>query len=391
VSILDVLFVLVLAVSIVGGFRRGAVHQLLGLLGVALGIAAGLAITTAAAGLGQGHVFRLVLIGLVVSCGAAGAISADRLGTRFLAGRVRIAPDSKTDAIAGAGLSAVALLVVLWLVGVNLANGPFPRLASALRDALTVRSMAAVLPAPPPLVPSLERLAEHFGFRAIFVGLPPVPQPPVPIPDPEAVSAASSAGLAGSIEVLGTGCIASKYNEGSGFVIAEGYVMTAAHVLAGTHDPFLYDGKRYPATVVAFDPSMDVAVVYAPSFAGQPLPFSTAEAPRGSGGAIVGFPQGYHPTASAAAVRGVVDVLGRDIYGRGSTRKRLYELQADVTGGDSGGPFVLPTGQVAGMVTAGSVLDEHVSYAIPAHVLEDISRTALGRRDAVPVGSCVLG
>ena len=50
--------------------------------------------------------------------------------------------------------------------------------------------------------------------------------------------------------------------------------------------------------------------------------------------------------------------MGRDIYGQGEITRHLYEIQATIHHGNSGGPFVLPNGQVAGVVFASSVVDD---------------------------------
>ena len=53
--------------------------------------------------------------------------------------------------------------------------------------------------------------------------------------------------------------------------------------------------------------------------------------------------------ATAAAVRQVIEPVGRNVYGEGQVRRRVYELQAAIRQGNSGGPFVLPDGRVAGI------------------------------------------
>ena len=76
---------------------------------------------------------------------------------------------------------------------------------------------------------------------------------------------------------------------------------------------------------------------------------------------MLGYPGGgvaREPTA--AAVRAVIEPVGRDIYGEGEVRRRVYELQATIAPGNSGGPFVLPNGRVAGLVFASSVVDDDV-------------------------------
>ncbi len=71
--------------------------------------------------------------------------------------------------------------------------------------------------------------------------------------------------------------------------------------------------------------------------------------------------------------------------------RRLYELQTEVFPGNSGGPFVLPDGRVAGVVFANSVLDTGVAYAIRAADLEPLVQQAVGRTDPVSTGACTAG
>ena len=70
---------------------------------------------------------------------------------------------------------------------------------------------------------------------------------------------------------------------------------------------------RLPAALVGYDPELDAAVLWVPELAAQALPLATEEAPRGAGGAILGFPAGGY-RATPAAVRAVIDAEGRDIY-----------------------------------------------------------------------------
>jgi hypothetical protein len=89
-----------------------------------------------------------------------------------------------------------------------------------------------------------------------------------------------------------------------------------------------------------------------------------------------------------AAVQGSFQARGRDIYGRAEVTRSVYELRAGVEQGDSGGPFVLPDGRVAGVIFAASTTDARTGYAlVGAEVADDISRGS-GRVDAVGTGSC---
>jgi S1-C subfamily serine protease len=111
------------------------------------------------------------------------------------------------------------------------------------------------------------------------------------------------------------------------------------------------------ATPVLFDPRVDVAVLRVQGPLGPALRLSEEDLPRGAKGAVLGYPGGGPLTAGGAAVRREISALGRDIYGRTTVRRDVYELQAVVRPGNSGGPFVLASGEVAGIVFAASTTD----------------------------------
>ena len=67
----------------------------------------------------------------------------------------------------------------------------------------------------------------------------------------------------------------------------------------------------------------------------------------------------------------------------------MLELQTLVRPGNSGGPFVLPDGRVAGIVFAASSSDEDVGYAIAATEVDDPLRSAIGRTTPVDTGPCI--
>jgi S1-C subfamily serine protease len=64
-------------------------------------------------------------------------------------------------------------------------------------------------------------------------------------------------------------------------------------------------------------------------------------------------------------------------------------LQTLVRPGNSGGPFVLSDGRVAGVVFAASSGEDNVGYAIAAGEVEDPLRTAIGRTTPVDTGPCI--
>jgi S1-C subfamily serine protease len=165
-------------------------------------------------------------------------------------------------------------------------------------------------------------------------------------------------------------------------------VVTNAHVVAGISSPTVIDqAGAHRAMVVVFDPNLDIAVLRATGLAGKPLPIAAPLQPRGTTAVALGYPGGGGLTASPAAILGDINAVGRNIYNEGVTRRNVYQLNADIEPGNSGGPLVLPNGTVVGVVFAKSVTDANLGYALTTpKVLSDISQ-ARGA-GAVSTGTC---
>jgi S1-C subfamily serine protease len=391
VNALDALLVLLIGLSVYTGWRRGFLQQGFSLAGTLVGIVAGAALAPAAADIGHERLSRLMLaLGAVLIGASIGNLIGFLIG-RAIRSRVGSIRTRRVDASAGAAMSMATVLIGTWFLGVNLAGGPFPSLARTLQGSAIVRILGA-LPPPPPLLEQVGKLADRFGFPDLFVGLPPPLGAPVPPPADPDVRAAAEAARASTFEVLGSGCEEGLLNEGSGFVVAPGYVLTNAHVVAGADEAlWIQDGlRRHEASLVAFDPDLDAAVLHAPSVPARPLELVGSDVSRGQAGAILGYPGGQPLKVVPAAVRQTLEAVGRDIYGNDRIARRMYELQGRVRRGNSGGPFVLPDGRVAGVVFASSVSDDRTGYAIISSEVEDIVRVAVGRTSSVDPGRCVL-
>jgi S1-C subfamily serine protease len=168
-------------------------------------------------------------------------------------------------------------------------------------------------------------------------------------------------------------------------------VVTNAHVIAGVDAPEVQfqDAGPFSATTVLFDDDTDLAVLYVRAGLPQDLDFLGPDLERGATGAVLGFPGGEDLTASPAGVRRRLNAVGRDIYGRGTIEREVYELQTRVRPGNSGGPFVNSDGIVAGVVFAASTTDNDVGYALTSSQVEPVVRRALGRTGAVDTGRCI--
>lgn len=388
-SWLDVLLLALLAGALYSGYRRGAVLQVIGLAGLIAGVAIGIALAPRAAqAAGSPSTAVAFVLGTVLVAGAIGNMLGWALGSRIRR-RTRATAFRRVDAVGGSAISGIALVLVVWLLAVNLAEGPFPSLSRSLRRSEIVRTLDDALPPPPSLVGEARRLLALLGFPDVFIGLPQDPAAPVRPPTDDQVAAAARAATSSTVEVLGSGCNRGFVNQGSGFVAGRDLVVTNAHVVAGTsHQWVRSDGVRVDAAVVAFDPDLDVAVLLARGLGLAPLPLLRGEAARGDAGAILGFPGGGGLSTGEAAVRAVIEPVGRDIYGAGEVRRRIYEIQAIVRRGNSGGPFVLASGRVAGLVFASSVADPDVGYAIVSQEFAPMLAHPERLTASVPTGAC---
>lgn len=378
-----------LAGSLYSGYRRGAVLQLIGIAGLVAGVIAGVVLAPRVAQLAGSPAAAIALVlGTVLVAGAIGNMMGWAAGSH-LRRRAHETPLRRVDAVGGSAISAIALVLATWFLALNFAEGPFPAISRGLRDSEIVQTLDSKLPPPPSLVGEARRLLSLLGFPDVFVGLPTEPAAPVDPPDDAQAAAATRAARGSTVEVLGAGCSRGFVNQGSGFVVHGDLVVTNAHVVAGTTEQWVqYDGVRIDAVVVAIDPELDVAVLDARGLDLPALPLLRGEADRGDVGAVLGYPGGGSLLAEDAAVRSVIEPVGRDIYGSGRVRRRVYEVQASIRRGNSGGPFVLASGRVAGLVFASSVADDQVGYAIVSSGFLPLLASPDTLATAVDTGAC---
>jgi S1-C subfamily serine protease len=189
--------------------------------------------------------------------------------------------------------------------------------------------------------------------------------------------------------VLGQAC--GRIQEGSGFLVEGNHIITNAHVVAGVQSPEVQqqDGGSFPATTVLFDPHLDLAVLRVNAAPAESLALLPDTLGRAARGGVVGYPGGGDLRGVEAAVRRDLSALGRDIYGEDTVRRDVYELQAVVVPGNSGGPFVTVEGVVAGVVFAASSANDGIGYALTSEeVLPSLGR-AVAREAPVGTGPCI--
>jgi S1-C subfamily serine protease len=385
VTFLDVALLLLLALSAYGGYRRGAVLQVAGLMGLAVGFVVGVWLAPHTADLVRTDLAKAgAALGTVLLLGALGDAVGSVLGLK-LRRRAHGTRFRGADAVGGSALSVGALVLTIWFLGINLAAGPFPTVARSLQSSAVVRAVDAALPPPPVLSAQLGSVLDLIGFPDVFSGLPPLPADPVPQPGEDLASQAARAARPSVVLVAGPAC--DRILQGTGFVVANDLVLTNAHVIAGGRPRVEWEGRTFDATPVIFDPAMDAAVLRVDGLDAPALTLLKDEVDRGAGGTVLGFPGGRY-LEMPAGVRRLLEAVGRDIYSREEVLRRVYELQAKVRHGNSGGPFVLEGGVAAGLVFGASLSHPDLGYAIASPRLIPLVRAA-ARADPVRTGRCV--
>ena len=287
----------------------------------------------------------------------------------------------------GSVLGVISILFSVWLGSSILKSYPSAAVQTALNDSAIITLLDRELPGAPALIASLGRLVDPNGFPQVFIGSEPIPRGDINLPSLGELGAAVNRDKDSIVKVAGEGC--GGIVEGSGFVVGTNLVATNAHVVAGIRHPFVQDvNGNHSAQVVSFDPNLDFAVLRVSNLAGPPLTIATEPASEGTAAAVVGYPGGGDFKASPAAVLDSYKANGRNIYGRGSTTREVYELRADVIPGNSGGPLIDTSGLVIGVIFAESTSYEHVGYALtPPAVLKQIA-SAERQTAAVSNGRC---
>jgi S1-C subfamily serine protease len=145
--------------------------------------------------------------------------------------------------------------------------------------------------------------------------------------------------------------------------------MTNAHVVAGVTQQQTVTtagGQRFPATVVFYDPQVDVAVLYVPGLDLSPLRF-TGQANPGDNAVVAGYPlDAARLHAVPARIGGIQNAQGPNIYQTSTVTRQIYEIRAVVESGNSGGPLLSPDGTVYGVVFAAAVGVKDTGFALTA-------------------------
>jgi S1-C subfamily serine protease len=372
-DVLDLILLVVVAAFAVSGYRQGFIVGILSFFGFVggalLGAEFGPSISRALVG-GQTQQDVIAVV-LLVSFAVIGQFIASSIGAAM---RSTVTWHSATvlDSAGGSVVSAVSVLLIAWVVGSVLIESPFPVVDTQVNHSLVLQTLDKFMPSPAKTMFSDFRrlLASNSTYAAVFSGIGAERILAIPAPDPNVVIAHGVQNASSSVvRVQGVAPSCQRLIEGSGFVISPDHVLTNAHVVAGVTSRQTVTTASQPnlsATVVYYDPQVDVAILYVPGLHATPLRFAGAANP-GDNAVVAGYPlDATSLNRVAARIGGIQNAQGPNIYETSTVTRQIYEIRAVVKSGNSGGPLLSPQGTVDGVVFAAAVGQSDTGFALTA-------------------------
>ncbi len=167
-----------------------------------------------------------------------------------------------------------------------------------------------------------------------------------------------------------------EQSQGSGFIFADGLVMTNSHVVSGSDKVIvgLKNGKKLKGTLIGQDFFTDLAVLKVEGKGPWPKAKlgDSSKIRVGDWAIAVGNPFGLENTVTL----GIISNLNRNVTQLGIYDKKLHLIQTDaaINPGNSGGPLLNKEGEVIGINTLiRSGPGAGLSFAIPINKAKDIA------------------
>ncbi|MFZ2512810.1 MAG: MarP family serine protease [Gordonia sp. (in: high G+C Gram-positive bacteria)] len=393
---IDLAILAIAALAAVSGYRQGAAASALALIGVLIGVVAGiLLVPHVVSGIDDPRVRILVAVLLLAGLVIIGEISGMVIGRAARSGlhslRLR-----RVDSAVGVVLQVLAILVAAWLIAVPIRGSTSSSgFATAVRGSQVVDGVDQVAPTWLRDLPGdFTALLDTSGLKQVISPWGEAEVANVEAPNPQLDSAAAVRRAEPSVlKILGVANACSQSLEGSGFVISPERVMTNAHVVAGTDQVSVQtsSGTEYAATVVWYNPRNDVAVLDVPGLSAPTLPFAEQSGRTGDDAIILGFPENGPFTVTPVRLRNTVNLVGPDIYqSPEDVQRQVYTVRGSVRPGNSGGPMITPGGQVLGVVFGASERDgDDTGFVLTADQVRADVQGSQQRRRAVSTAACL--
>lgn len=152
---------------------------------------------------------------------------------------------------------------------------------------------------------------------------------------------------------------------GTGFYVSStGCIVTNRHVIENGQYLTVtdYEGNNYSATLLAYTDNSDVAILKI-NTATQSVTFgNSSELKVGDDCMIIGNPMG---NLSYSFTDGMISFTGRDIATDNGLIINMFQTNAAINAGNSGGPVFNSKGEVIGIATAKYTTSEGLGFFIP--------------------------
>ncbi len=170
---------------------------------------------------------------------------------------------------------------------------------------------------------------------------------------------------------------------GSGFAVSsKGHVITNNHVIEGCQNVKIHHkGKAIPATVVAYDPQNDLALLKGDFRPSTVLPLSNDRPELLQDVYVAGYPFGRKISTGVKVTKGIVSSL----TGIGNNFSQI-QIDAALQPGNSGGPILDDKGNVIGVAVAKldikkilkdfGVIPEDTNFGVRTNVVQTITDSA---------------
>jgi uncharacterized membrane protein required for colicin V production len=369
---LAVAFILVLAF---GGLRKGLFIGGLSLVGVLGGLYLGARLAPVLfSGSNSPYTPLVALAGALVLAIALETVGA--LTGGVLKDALKLTPFRLVDALGGLVLGVATAIAVLWIVAAVAFHLPQN---SMVRERARQSSLLSKLISTLPPQDVMSALAGIDPFPLI-VG----PAAPSQAPDSSVLTRAGLKLSERSVVRVRSQACGIGY-AGSGWVAKTGYVVTAAHVVAGGSEITVQAQGRSSssARVVAFDATNDLALLSVPGLGVKPLRLAAPD--YNDTGAVLGYP-GDGPFNAEPARVGSTSTLFSPNYAGAVVSRSITSLRGKVRPGDSGGPVVNENGAVE-LTVFGAKKGTDVGYGTSS----ELARALLGLRNqgSVSTGACL--
>lgn len=367
--IVDGFIVVAVLAAMTSGWRQGGLASLLSAVGILAGFIIGLGVAPLVLQITDQVGIRFLLaLGMLILLIGLGQLLGSALG-HAIRDRMKTKSGQRVDSSFGAILMSVFSLVLIWLIATPMATGLSNSVGKGVRESAILREVNKVMP------DALTQLPRSISGMLNDSGLPPVMMPwedgssvDVEAPNIEVADQAMVQDIRPSVvHVIADADGCRRRMMGSGFVTADNYVVTNAHVVAGTQTAYVDTVVGIKeARVVYYNPEVDIAVLRAENLGLEPLAWADGPAYTGDDAVVMGFPHSGPFTANAARIRERVNIAGPDIYSNSRVERESYILRGTVVQGNSGGPLISPNGTVLGLIFGASVDDTDTGYAITA-------------------------